>query len=151
MTRVEGRPFPHGNQFRLANAVATWSFRNSRQSSRIKSATQKRRKRQKMNSNLRRIEHLEKRFLPHPPTAFDIELIARIMAGRERVRVYNEEHGIKPPSDEGLPPKKVHTSRGIQRIMDVLHEGRDRNHLRWLRDKKLREAAALTTTGEDKC
>jgi hypothetical protein len=103
-----------------------------------------------MKSILRRIEHLEKRFLPSPPTAFDRQLIARIIAGRERNRVYNEAHGIPPISDEGLPPKKVHTSRGIQRVMDVLHEGRDRARLRSIKDGKLREPAPLTA-GDDKC
>jgi hypothetical protein len=127
-------------------------FRNFRKSSIAIHQVQRRKaeRAEKMNSILRRIEHLEKRFLLAPPTAFDIELIARLKRGLERVRVYNEAHGIKPPSDEGLPPRKIHTSTGVQRIMDVLNEGRDRYYLRWLRDKKLRESGALTT-GDIKC
>ena len=103
-----------------------------------------------MKSILRRIEQLEKRFLPAPQTASDRQLLKRMEAGLRRVREYNEAHGIIEDSDEGLPPKIIHTSRGIQRIMDILHEGRDRSHLRSVRDKKLREAAALTA-GDDKC
>lgn len=93
-----------------------------------------------MKSIIRRIEKLEKRYMPAPQTAFSKELARRLAAGRERVRKYRELRGESEPSDEGLPPKKIHKSHGIQRVMDILNEGRDRVHLRWLRDKKLRES-----------
>ena len=63
-------------------------------------------------------------------------IMERIVAGRRRVREYNEAHGLSEPSDEGLPPRRVHTSEGILRIIDILHEGRERSRLRSLRDEK---------------
>jgi hypothetical protein len=104
-----------------------------------------------MTSMERRIQKLEKRLIPSPEVALrHKELVARIEAGRERVRKAYEEWGISPPSDKGLPPKKVHTSHGTQRIMDILNEGRDRAHLRSVRDKKLRESGRLAT-GDERC
>jgi hypothetical protein len=94
----------------------------------------------KMKSIVRRIEVLEKRLMPRPLTARDRELLARIEAGRERVRKMREEEGLPPDPDWGLPPKRIHTSHGSQLLMDILHEGRERAALRSLRDKKLRQS-----------
>ena len=80
-------------------------------------------------------------------TAADREFLARLEAGRQRVREEREARGIPEPSDEGLPPKKVFTSRGVQLTMDILNEGRDRARLRSLRDKKLRESIPLAEGG----
>ncbi len=96
-----------------------------------------------MTSRARRIAQLEKRLLPQPLTAADREFLARLEAGRRRVREYRQAHGIPEPSHEGLPPKKVFTSRGVQLTMDILNEGRDRARLRSLRDQKLRESIPL--------
>jgi hypothetical protein len=102
-----------------------------------------------MKNIVRRIQQLEKQLLPAPETAPHRELIARLEAGRERVRQANLARGIPEKSDEGLPPKKVHRSRGIQLIMDVLHEGRDRARLRSIRDGKLRESVSMSAIGDD--
>jgi hypothetical protein len=93
-----------------------------------------------MTSVERRIEKLEKQLMPQPLTPFYRQLIVRMDAGRERVRKMQTERGLAPVSDWGLPPKKVFTSRGIQRTMDILNEGRDRSALRSMRDRKLRES-----------
>ena len=79
-----------------------------------------------MKSIVRRIEALEKLVMPRPLAARDRELLARLEAGRERVRKMREQDGLPPDSDWGLPPKKIHTSRGIQLIRDILNEGRER-------------------------
>lgn len=87
-----------------------------------------------MKSIVRRIEKLERLFLPRPQTASSRRLQERIAAGRQRVRDARLASGISEPSDEGLPPRKVHTSHGIQLIIDILNEGRDRSRLRGIRD-----------------
>jgi hypothetical protein len=79
-----------------------------------------------MKSIFRRIEALEKRLMPQPLTARDRELLGRIEAGRERVRKMREKEGLPPDPDWGLPPKRIHTSHGVQLIIDILHEGRER-------------------------
>jgi hypothetical protein len=91
-----------------------------------------------MKSIKRRIAKLEKQLLPPAETASSRELRKLLEAGRRRVEAYRIANGLPDP-EEGLPPHKVHTTRGIQRIMDILHEGRDRAVLRTLRDKQLRE------------
>jgi hypothetical protein len=88
-----------------------------------------------MKSIVRRIEALEQRLGPRPLTARDRELIAMIEEGRERVRKSREAQGLPADSDWGLPPHKIHTSKGSQLIIDILNEGRDRARLRSLRDK----------------
>ena len=88
-----------------------------------------------MKSIERRIEKQEKRFMPSPGAVLrDQKLRELIAAGRERVRKDREVHGESEPSDEGLPPMMVHTSHGLQLVIDILHEGRDRCRLRSLRD-----------------
>jgi hypothetical protein len=87
-----------------------------------------------MKSIVRRIEKLEKLFLPRPQTASMRTLHQRLEEGRQRARGARIAAGIPELSDEGLPPKKVHTSHGIQLIMDILNEGRDRSRLRSIRD-----------------
>jgi len=74
--------------------------------------------------------------MPAAQTESSRQLMERIVAGRRQVREYYEAHGLNEPSDEGLPPRKVHTSQGIQRIIDILHEGRERSRLRRLRGEK---------------
>src|SRR5580692_2439987 len=76
-----------------------------------------------MKSIIRRIEELEKRLMPRSLTARDRVLLVRMEAGRRRVREEREARGASEPSDEGLPPKRVHASRGIQLTMDILNEG----------------------------
>jgi len=100
-----------------------------------------------MKSWERRLQKVEKRFMLAPETAFDRKLLRRIEAGRRRVQQDRQAHGISEPSDEGLPSRD-HTSRGLQRKIDVLHEGRERNHLRWLSENKLRLCGPLVT-GDD--
>ena len=100
-----------------------------------------------MKSIVRRIEVLEKRLMPRSLTARDRELLVRMEAGRRRVREELEARGASEPSDEGLPPKRVHASHGIQLTMDILNEGRERTRLRSLRDKKLRQSSRPTTGG----
>jgi ribosomal protein S15P/S13E len=95
----------------------------------------------RMMSMARRIQKMEDRFMPTPQTESSRQLIERIEAGRRRVREYYEAHGLSEPSDEGLLPRKVHTSEGILRIIDILHEGRERSRLRSLRDEKDHPAA----------
>src|ERR1022692_2846925 len=60
--------------------------------------------RKTMKSIMRRIEALEKRLMPQPLSARERELLARIEAGRERVRKMREESGLPPDPDWGLPP-----------------------------------------------
>jgi hypothetical protein len=91
-----------------------------------------------MKSIVRRIEMLEKRLLPRPQTAGERKFHERLVAACQRVRDWRIASGILEPSDEGLPPKKVHTSQGIQLIMDILNEGRDRSRLRSIRGEKFR-------------
>jgi len=91
-----------------------------------------------MKSIVRRIEMLERRFLPRPRTASARKLHERLVAAKQRVRDWRIAAGIPEPSDEGLPPKKVHTSQGIQLIRDILNEGRSRSRLRSIRDGILR-------------
>jgi hypothetical protein len=80
-----------------------------------------------MKNIVRRIERLEKRILPDPKAAARIrELMEQLEAGERRVEAYYKLHGLTRHSLEGLPPKKVHTSHGIQLYMDILNEGRDR-------------------------
>ena len=93
-----------------------------------------------MKSIVRRIEGLEKRLLPRPLTTRDRVLLARIAAGRERVRKMREEQGLPPDPDWMLPPKKIHTSHGGQLMIDILNEGRQRARLRSLRDQQLRQS-----------
>ncbi len=81
-----------------------------------------------------RIEKLEKLFMPHPQTASMREFHERLEAANQRVRDWRLANGIPEASDEGLPPKKVHTSHGGQLITDILNEGRDRSRLRSIRD-----------------
>jgi hypothetical protein len=76
--------------------------------------------------------------VPTAQTESSRQLIEDIEAGRRRVREYYEAHGLSGASDEGLPPTKIHTSQGMQRIIDILHEGRERSRLRGLRDETLR-------------
>jgi len=90
----------------------------------------------------RRLQKVEKVFLPAPETASDRELLRRIEAGRRRVQQDRPAHGVGEPSDEGLPLREP-TSRGLQRTIDVLHEGRQRNYLHWLREKKLHVSGPL--------
>jgi hypothetical protein len=101
-----------------------------------------------MKSIVRRIEMLEKRCLPRPQTASARQLQERLVAGRQRVRDWHIAAGIPELSDEGLPPKKVHTSHGIQRIMDILNEGRSRARLRSIRDGILRPSDGPAQKGD---
>ena len=89
-----------------------------------------------MKSAIRRIEKLEQRNMPARQTPFDRNLIERVEAGCRRVKTDREAHGMSDPSDEGLPTVRLHTALGIQLTIDILHDGRGRNHLRWLRDKQ---------------
>src|ERR1019366_8791600 len=90
----------------------------------------------RMKSAIRRIEKLEQRNMPARQTPFDRNLIERVEAGCRRVKTDREAHGMSDPSDEGLPTVRLHTALGIQLTIDILHDGRGRNHLRWLRDKQ---------------
>ena len=87
-------------------------------------------------SMARRIQRLEDRNVPTAQTESSRQLIEDMEAGRRRVREYYEAHGLSALSDEGLPPTKTHTSQGMQRILDILHEGRERSRLRSLRDQE---------------
>ncbi len=84
-----------------------------------------------MNSIVRRIERMERRITPSPQTEFGKDLIKRMAAGRQRVITDREAHGISDPSDDGLPTLRLHHSRGIQLIIDILHDGRDDNRRRF--------------------
>ena len=97
-----------------------------------------------MRSLIRRIEKLEKQLLPSPETAFSRKLLRRMAAANRRMEEYRAAHVWSPPSDEGLPPKRIHTSRGAQRLYDILDEGRQRARLRSLRDKELHETGSLS-------
>jgi hypothetical protein len=99
-----------------------------------------------MTSIERRIEKLEKRWMPAPQTAYIRELIPRLESGRQRAHDYCVANGIPESSDEGLPPKKVHKSHGIQLIMDRFNEGRERSALRNIRDEELRESIPPAAT-----
>ena len=102
-----------------------------------------------MNSFDRRLERMEERYLPAPPTAFDRKLLQQIADGVRRVREDREAHGLSPADDEeGLPAPRLHTSQGIQLTIELLHEGRERNHLRCLRDNQNCGSAPLATGGE---
>ena len=104
-----------------------------------------------MKSIVRRIEALEKRLMPRSPTARDRELLERfeqLEAGRERVRKMREQQGLPVDPDWGLPPFRIHTSHGIQRQMDILHEGRERAALRYERDKNLRRPSSPAVGGD---
>jgi len=100
-----------------------------------------------MKGIVRRIEVLEKRLMPRSLAARDRELLVRMEAGRRRVREEREARGASGPSDEGLPPKRIHASHGIQLTMDIVNEGRERARFRSLRDKKLRQSSRPTTGG----
>jgi hypothetical protein len=91
----------------------------------------------------RRIDRIEKRLSPPAQTAFDRELLRRLEEGRDRVRKAREARGLPERSDEGLPPRKVHTSRGVRLIVDILKEGRERARLRGLRDRGLLQSPVL--------
>jgi len=101
-----------------------------------------------MKSIVRRIEALEKRLLPRAPTARDREFLVRIEEGRERVRKMREQEGLPSHPDWGLPPEKIHTSHGLQFIIDNLNEGRERSRLRSLRDGKIASLASPPTGGK---
>jgi hypothetical protein len=97
-----------------------------------------------MNNIERRIQTQEKRFIPsREATERNQKMWDQIAAGRERLRKYRELHGDIEESDEGLPPMKVHTSRGAQLIIDRLHEGRDRCRLRAIRDGLISPSGSL--------
>jgi hypothetical protein len=102
-----------------------------------------------MKSWERRLQKVEKRFMPAPETAFDRKLLRRIEAGCRRVKTDREAHGMSDSPDEGWLASKSHTARGIQLIIDILHDGRDRNHLRWLRDKQLALSGPLVPKAEE--
>src|ERR1019366_6451541 len=76
-------------------------------------------------------------------------LIGRIEAGCRRVKTDREAHGMSDPSDEGLPALRLHTARGIQLTIDILHDGRERNHLRWLRVKQPHGSGPLVPKAEE--
>ena len=94
-----------------------------------------------MKSIVRRIEALEKRLMPAPETASTRELLVRIEQGRERVRKMREKDGLPP--HENWVPKKIHTSQGIRRLMDMINEGRDL--VRIEHDKRLRQSSPPAT------
>jgi uncharacterized protein YjiS (DUF1127 family) len=103
-----------------------------------------------MKNIFRRIENLEKRFgaaaAADAEAKADREMLAPLFESARRLLKYRELHNIKPSrfdSNEGLPPRKVHTSHGSQLLKDILHEARDRLHLRVMRDRKLKEAGLL--------
>ena len=100
-----------------------------------------------MTSKERRLQELERRFMPAPETAFNRELLSRIEAGRRRAQLDRQAQGSSEPSDEGLPLGD-HASRGLQHTIEVLHERRERNHLRWLSEKVLHVSGTLAT-GDD--
>jgi hypothetical protein len=101
-----------------------------------------------MKRIVRRIEMLEKRFLPRPQTASARQLHEQLVAARQRIRDWRMATGIPEPSDEGLPPMKVHTSHGIQLIKDNLNEGRSRARLRSIRDGILRPSDRPAQKGD---
>ena len=101
-----------------------------------------------MKGLVRRVEMLEQRFLPRPQTASARKLHERLETARLRVRDWRIANGIPEPSDEGLPPKKVHASHGIQLIRDILNEGRDRSVLRSIRDGIFRPSDCSAKKGE---
>jgi hypothetical protein len=96
-----------------------------------------------LNSIVCRIEKLEKRVFPVPETETPRyrKLVADLEAGRQRAIKCYADMGLTryEPSDEGLPPKKVHTSQGVQYYLDITREGFERVKLRRLRDEKLRQ------------
>jgi hypothetical protein len=99
----------------------------------------------------RRLEKLERQFmLSREAILRNQKMCEQIVRGRERWRKYRELHGISELSDEGLPPKKVHTSHGLQRVVDELHEARDRCRLRSLRDGLVRPSG-LHAEGDNSC
>ena len=102
-----------------------------------------------MKSWERRLQKVEKRFMPALETAFDRKLLRRIEAGRRRVRQDRQAHGMSDSSNEGWLASKSHTARGSQLIVNILHEGRERNHLRWLRDKQPHPSGPLVPTAEE--
>src|ERR1019366_10491176 len=87
--------------------------------------------------------------MPAPQTSFDRNLIERVEAGCRRAKKDREAHGMSDSSDEGWLASKSHTARGTQLIIDILHDGRDRNHLRWLRDKEPHPSGPLVPTAEE--
>jgi len=95
-----------------------------------------------MKSIVRRIEAIEKRLMPRSLTARDRELLARIEEGRERVRKMREEKGLPP---DNWAPTKIHTSHGIQRLMDIINEGRDKVRIE---HDKLRHSNPPLTGGD---
>jgi hypothetical protein len=101
-----------------------------------------------MKSTIRRIEKIERRKMPAPQTALDRKLMERIEAGCRRAQADREAHGMSDPSDDGLPALRHHSARGIKLTMDILHEGRERNHLRCLRDQQLNLSTPLAPPEE---
>ncbi len=90
-------------------------------------------------STKKHVEKLEKRLVPPPETAFSRQLMLRLKAGLERVRIYREAHGLIEPV-EVLPPEPADATRGmteIQVITRILHRGRKRNYLRSLGAEEL--------------
>lgn len=101
-----------------------------------------------MKNIVRRIQKLQEQLMPGPPSKFYRRLHERLETGRRWVTEYNEAYGLSDPSDEGLPPKEVHTSHGGQLLADMLAEYRERARLRPLGDERLRLSDPPATGGE---
>lgn len=97
----------------------------------------------------RRLRQAEARFMPAPETAVDRELLRRLQVGRRRVQLDRQVHGTVEPVSEGLPFRE-HASRGIQQTIDILHEGRERNHHRWANEQEP-HLVNSPATGADIC
>jgi hypothetical protein len=97
-----------------------------------------------MDSFDRRLNKMQQQFSPAPPTALDRKRLHLLEEGVRRVREDREAPGQNSTGDdddEGLPAKP-HTSQGIQLTVDILHDGRERNYLRWLKAKQISDSTA---------
>jgi hypothetical protein len=105
-----------------------------------------------MDSFDRRLGIVELHFCPAPPTTLDRKRLRLLEEGLRRLREDREAQGLSPTHayDEEDLRVELHTSQGIQLTIDILNDGRERNHLRWLQAKQISDSTA-PATGDAQC
>src|ERR1700704_3276625 len=93
-----------------------------------------------MTSHMRRLELLEKQFLPQVPTESDRRMMESIIAGRQRVVEYYALHGLTLPEPTPPHPEDYHLT-GMPRVMTMLNRGRE--HVALARQARIEAARAL--------
>jgi hypothetical protein len=101
-----------------------------------------------MTSFDRSLQKMKKEFAPAGPTAADRILLARLAAGTLYFAGYRADHNLGAADDDGSQPaQKLHTSQGTRLLIDILHEGRERNYQRQLRDHQPTVSTAPLANG----